>query len=147
MSGERQTSDPFDLQRFVDAQAATYARAESELRRGAKTSHWMWFIFPQLRGLGQSATSLKYGIASLDEARAYLAHPVLGPRLIHVTQLVLAAGKADAADIFPYPDDLKFHSSMTLFAQVAPAGSVFAAALEKFHGGEPDAKTLRLLDK
>jgi uncharacterized protein (DUF1810 family) len=105
----------------------------------------MWYIFPQLRGLGQSLMSQKYGIASLAEARAYLAHPLLGPRLIECTTLVLDANAASAAAIFPYPDDLKFHSSMTLFAQAGAEADVFSAALEKYFGGEPDRETLRLL--
>ena len=143
--GGEQMPDPFDLQRFVEAQSGTYERALSELRRGAKRSHWMWYIFPQLRGLGQSLMSHRYGIASLDEARAYLAHPLLGPRLIECTELALNADAASAAAIFPYPDGLKFHSSMTLFAQARPEPDVFGAALEKYYGGEPDRETLRLL--
>ena len=145
--GAQQVPDPFDLQRFVDAQSGAYERALSELRRGAKRSHWMWYIFPQLRGLGQSATSYKYGIASLDEARAYLAHPLLGPRLIECTKLVLEADTALAAAIFPYPDDLKFRSSMTLFAQARPEPALFHAVLEKYFNGEPDSETLRLLKR
>src|SRR5208282_1832203 len=102
---------------------------------------------PQLRGLGQSAMSQEYGIASLEEARAYLAHPVLGPRLIECTQAALDAGKASASAIFPYPDDLKFHSSMTLFAQAAPGQNAFSVALQRYYGGEPDRETLRLLGR
>jgi uncharacterized protein (DUF1810 family) len=143
--GRQQVPDPFDLQRFVEAQSSTYARALSELRQGAKRSHWMWYIFPQLRGLGQSAMSHKYGIASMEEAHAYLAHPLLGPRLIECTELALNANAASAAAIFPFPDDLKFHSSMTLFAQAGTEARVFSAALEKYYGGEPDRETLRLL--
>jgi uncharacterized protein (DUF1810 family) len=142
---DRQGLDPFNLQRFVEAQRGAYARALAELGQGTKHSHWMWFIFPQLRGLGQSPTSQKYGIASKDEARAYLAHPVLGPRLIACTQLALDADKASANEIFAFPDDLKFRSSMTLFAQVAQEPDVFSAALQKYYGGEPDRETLRLL--
>jgi uncharacterized protein (DUF1810 family) len=138
-------SDPFDLERFVEAQRGSYSRAAAELRQGAKQSHWMWYIFPQLRGLGQSAMAQSYGIGSEDEARAYLAHAVLGPRLTECTQLALDANKASAAAIFPYPDDLKFRSSMTLFARVAAGPNVFEAALEKYYGGEPDPETLRLL--
>ncbi len=107
----------------------------------------MWYVFPQLRGLGYSAVAQKYGIASMDEASAYLHHPVLGPRLVECTQLVLNAVKASAAEIFPYPDDLKFRSCMTLFAQVADAPDVFSAALAKYHGGAPDPETLRLLGR
>jgi uncharacterized protein (DUF1810 family) len=137
--------DPFDLQRFIDAQQGSYERAAAELRQGAKQGHWMWYIFPQLRGLGHSAMSQKYGIASKGEARAYLAHPTLGARLIECTQLALDANTASAAELFPYPDDLKFRSSMTLFAASAPEPNVFSAALQKYFGGEPDKKTLRLL--
>ncbi len=137
--------DPFDLQRFVEAQRSSYTRAAAELRQGAKRSHWMWYIFPQLRGLGHSPMSQRYGIVSLDEARAYLDHPILGPRLIECTELALNAGSASAAQIFPYPDDLKFRSSMTLFAQVQPEPNIFSAALQKYCGGEPDRETLRLL--
>ncbi len=139
--------DLFDLQRFVEAQRSAYGRTLSELRQGAKQSHWMWYIFPQLRGLGQSPMSQRYGIASLEEARAYLAHPALGPRLIECTKAALDAGKASASGIFPYPDDLKFHSSMTLFAQAASGPNVFSAALQKYFGGELDGETLRLLQR
>jgi len=107
----------------------------------------MWYIFPQLRGLGYSPMAHKYGIASKDEASAYLLHPVLGPRLIECTGLVLNASKASAAEIFPYPDDLKFRSCMTLFAEVANAPDVFSAALRKYHAGAPDLETLRLLKR
>jgi uncharacterized protein (DUF1810 family) len=138
-------TDNFDLARFVGAQRGTYAQAMAELHQGVKRSHWMWYIFPQLRGLGQSATAQRYGIASLDEARAYVANPVLGPRLIECTQLALDANKASASEIFPYPDDLKFRSSMTLFAQAAPRLNVFSVALQKYYGGAPDQETLRLL--
>ncbi|MGO9484210.1 MAG: DUF1810 domain-containing protein [Rhodomicrobium sp.] len=141
----RQSPDPFDLERFVEAHRGTYERAVAELRQGAKQSHWMWYIFPQLRGLGRSPLAQKYGIASADEARAYAAHPVLGPRLIECTQLTLDANKASASEIFPYPDELKFHSCMTLFALVAPEPRVFTAALHKYCGGAPDPETLRLL--
>ena len=105
----------------------------------------MWYIFPQLRGLGRSPLAQKYGIASADEARAYLAHPILGPRLTECTQLAFDANKASVAAIFPYPDDLKFRSCMTLFAQVAPEPGAFTAALRKHCGGEADPETLRLL--
>jgi uncharacterized protein (DUF1810 family) len=141
----RQQPDPFDLERFVDAQEGTYTRAVAELRQGEKRSHWMWYIFPQLRGLGRSPLAQKYGIASADEARAYLAHPVLGPRLAECTGLALGADKASASALFPYPDDLKFRSCMTLFAGVAAEPGTFTAALEKYCGGEPDPETLRLL--
>ena len=141
-----EAADPFDLQRFVDAQDGAYGRALAELHHGAKRSHWMWYIFPQLRGLGRSVTAQKYGIASIEEARAYLEHPILGPRLIECTEAALAADKASGAAIFPFPDDLKFRSCMTLFAQVAEAPAVFTEALQKYCGGEPDRETLRLLE-
>jgi uncharacterized protein (DUF1810 family) len=140
-----QAPDPSGLERFAAAQEATYTRAVAELRQGEKQSHWMWYIFPQMRGLGRSPLAQRYGIASAAEARAYLAHPVLGPRLLECTQLALDANKASASDIFPFPDDLKFRSCMTLFAQVAAKPSVFTAALQKYCGGEPDPETLRLL--
>jgi uncharacterized protein (DUF1810 family) len=138
-------TDTFDLERFVEAHRGSIEQALSELRQGAKQSHWMWYIFPQLKGLGQSAMANRYAIESLDEARAYLAHPVLGPRLIECTQLALDANTASAGAIFPYPDDLKFRSSMTLFAEAGPELDVFSAALQKYYGGEPDPETLRRL--
>ncbi len=121
-------TDTFDLKRFAEAQRGAYDRALSELRQGAKQSHWMWYIFPQFRGLGQSAMAYRYGIASLDEARAYLSHPVLGPRLIACTKLALDADKASASAIFPSPDDLKFRSCMTLFASGTGAGYLLRRA-------------------
>ncbi len=138
-------ADPFNLQRFVEAQRDSYAQALAELRQGRKRSHWIWYIFPQLRGLGQSAMSHRYGITSEDEAVAYLAHPILAPRLIECTELVLKATKPAIGDIFPYPDDLKFHSSITLFAQVQAEPNVFNAAIQKYFNGEPNRESLRLL--
>jgi uncharacterized protein (DUF1810 family) len=133
-----------DLQRFVAAQDGVYAQALAELRRGAKRSHWMWFIFPQIAGLGQSAMARAYAIASADEARAYLAHPVLGPRLIEATGAVTtAAGSAEA--ILGGIDAVKLRSSMTLFAAVADDPTPYRAALERFFGGEDDPATLGLL--
>jgi uncharacterized protein (DUF1810 family) len=144
MSNDHQ--DPFGLERFVEAQKGAYERAHFELRQGEKHSHWMWYVFPQMRGLGRTPMSQRYGISSREEARAYLAHPILGPRLIECAKLALDAGKEAAASIFPYPDDLKFRSSMTLFAEVAGGEPpVFNAALEKFWGGERDPETLQLL--
>ncbi len=138
-------SDPFDLQRFVDAQNPVYEQACAELRSGQKRGHWIWFVFPQLRGLGSSAMATAFGISSRREAEAYLAHPVLGPRLRECTRLVnLVEGRA-IAQILGYPDDLKFRSSMTLFANVAPDGQIFKDALEKYFGGEPDPLTLERL--
>jgi uncharacterized protein (DUF1810 family) len=140
-------NDPFDLERFVEAQASVYDAASDELHDGRKHSHWMWFIFPQMKGLGSSPMSQRYGIASLGEAHAYLAHPVLGPRLMEVTRLMLAARGGTPHDILGSPDDMKFHSSMTLFAQAAGAGSIYAEALDKLCGGKPDERTLALLSK
>jgi uncharacterized protein (DUF1810 family) len=137
-------TDPFDLERFVDAQAPVYARVLSELRRGRKQSHWMWFIFPQFAGLGLSAMAQRFALSSREEAVAYLGHKVLGQRLLECTVLVNAVEGRTIHDIFGSPDDLKFHSSMTLFAAVSPEPE-FAEALAKFYGGTPDRKTLALL--
>jgi uncharacterized protein (DUF1810 family) len=139
-------ADPFQLQRFVDAQAPVFETVCAELCAGRKASHWMWFVFPQLRGLGRSAMASAYGIASLDEARAYLAHPILGPRLRQCTQRVLDVDGRDAHALFGSPDDLKFCSCMSLFAHAAGGRSVFVAALDRFFDGRPDPATLRLLD-
>ena len=136
--------DPFDLRRFVDAQAPVYAQACAELAAGRKASHWMWFVFPQLKGLGRSATAQRYGIGSIAEARAYWAHPLLGPRLKQCTELVLAVDGRSANDLFGPPDDLKFRSCMTLFAQ-ATGEPVFGRALEKYFAADPDPATLALL--
>ena len=137
--------DPYDLQRFVEAQAHVYDDVLDELLAGRKTSHWMWFVFPQLRGLGHSATAERYGIASLDEARAYLAHPLLGPRLRACTRLVLGAQGRSVHAIFGTPDDFKFRSCMTLFGFASPDEDVFDEALGRYFGGEPDPRTLALL--
>lgn len=137
-------SDPFDLARFVDAQAPVYTRVVSELRQGRKQSHWMWFIFPQIAGLGLSAMAQRYAVSSREEAVAYLGHDVLGPRLRECTALVDAVEGRTIHDILGSPDDLKFHSSMTLFAAVSPEPE-FAAAIAKFYGGTPDRRTLELL--
>lgn len=136
--------DRFDLQRFVDAQASVYAQVRAELAAGRKASHWMWFVFPQLRGLGRSATAQHYGLASAAEARAYWAHPLLGRRLAECTELVLAVDGRSAHEIFGSPDDLKFRSAMTLFAQ-ATGAPLFARALLKYFDGRPDPRTLDLL--
>ncbi len=141
----RDADDPFDLSRFVEAQASVYARVLDELREGRKTSHWIWFIFPQLAALGQSATAKHYGIRSKDEAAAYLAHPMLGPRLRECTGLVNQIGGSTAHDIFGYPDDLKFRSSMTLFAAATQDNAIFNEALAKFYGGVGDPLTLERL--
>ena len=137
----------FDLERFVRAQAAVFAAALDELQAGRKRSHWMWFVFPQLRGLGRSAMAEFYGIGSLDEARAYLAHPLLGPRLVSCTRTVLALEGRSLPTIFGSPDDLKFRSSMTLFARAAEAGdNPFQEALDRFCDGRGDERTLALLE-
>jgi uncharacterized protein (DUF1810 family) len=139
-------TDPFDLQRFVTAQALTFEAALAELQAGRKRSHWMWFVFPQMRGLGLSATAQLYGIGSLAEARAYLAHPLLGPRLASATTAVLAVEDRSLSAIFGAPDDMKFRSSMTLFARAAgPSQTVFQDALARYCDGRPDARTLALL--
>jgi len=139
--------DPFNLNRFTSAQAEVYADALAELRSGRKRTHWMWFIFPQIEGLGQSATTQFYAIKSLDEARQYLAHPVLGARLLECAEAVYAIQGRSISEIFDFPDDLKLKSCMTLFACIAGPGSVFARLLDKyFHGGR-DEKTLHLLEE
>ena len=139
------SDDPFDLHRFLDAQSDDYDRALSELLRGQKVSHWMWYIFPQLDGLGMSLISRKYSIKSLDEAKAYLAHPILGARLVKCTEAVLHTRGKSVSAIFGYPDDLKFHSSATLFAYVSPSDSVFHRALAQCFDGKRDSQTMRLL--
>jgi uncharacterized protein (DUF1810 family) len=138
-------NDPHDLQRFVDAQDAVYDRVLAELRAGRKTSHWMWFVFPQIAGLGNSSMAQRFAIASLEEARAYLAHEVLGPRLRECTQLLMNIRGETIGRILGYPDDLKFRSCMTLFAKVAGSPEPFDDALEKFFDGERDPKTLERL--
>ena len=136
--------DPFDLGRFISAQAGVYDRVLAEIRSGQKRTHWMWFIFPQIDGLGHSATSKHYAIKSIEEARAYLNHPVLGPRLLACAEAALAVEGRKVSDIFGYPDDVKLRSSMTLFASVADPGSVFDRVLAKYFQGERDARTLQL---
>lgn len=139
--------DPFDLKRFVDAQAAVYGNVVGELRDGRKRSHWMWFVFPQLRGLGGSPTAVHYGISSLDEARAYLGHALLGPRLRECTRLVTGVQGRSAAQIFGSPDDLKLCSSMTLFAHATEDDADFVAVLEKYYDGRQDELTLKRLGR
>ena len=134
--------DPFQLQRFVAAQDGVFDRVREELRAGRKRSHWMWFIFPQIAGLGVSPMAQFYALASLDEARAYLAHPLLGPRLRECAELVLRVEGRSLLDIFGDPDRMKFRSSMTLFERAAPLEPVFAAALDKYCGGLRDPATL-----
>lgn len=138
-------SDPYDLQRFVDAQAPVYQTVCAELRSGRKRSHWIWFIFPQIAGLGHSAMAQRYAITSLDEAKAYLAHPMLGPRLRECARLVADIDGSAIDQIFWHPDDMKFHSSMTLFAHASEDNAVFVECLDKYFGGRPDEATLARL--
>ncbi len=136
------SGDPYDLARFVAAQDPVYARVTAELAAGRKSSHWMWFVFPQLEGLGGSAMAQRYAICSLEEAAAYLAHPVLGPRLKECVRLVNTVDGRSARDIFGHPDDLKLRSSMTLFAATAPQEPLFTRALQKYFAGAADPLTL-----
>jgi uncharacterized protein (DUF1810 family) len=148
MSGERsmaRNADPYDLNRFVLAQEDNYQQALSELESGRKRSHWMWYIFPQLDGLGSSSLSKLYSIKSHDEARAYLEHPVLGRRLVECAEAILAVDGKSATTILGSPDDMKLKSCATLFAHVSASGSVFERILDKFYGGERDDATVRLL--
>lgn len=137
-------ADPFDLQRFVDAQHGSYRQALDEIHDGRKQTHWMWFVFPQLRGLGTSSMSQKYAISGPAEARAYLGHPLLGPRLMACFEAVLAAPESAGA-MFGSPDDSKLRSCATLFAAIAPAEPVFRELLVRKFGGDPDQRTLQLL--
>jgi uncharacterized protein (DUF1810 family) len=139
--------DPYDLQRFVAAQNAghTYDRAVEELRRGRKTSHWMWFVFPQIAGLGESATSRRYAISSLEEAIAYLRHPVLGPRLRECATIVAGSATRTAPELFGDIDAMKLRSSMTLFLRADPAEPAFQRVLDRYFDGRPDSATDRLL--
>jgi uncharacterized protein (DUF1810 family) len=132
----------FDLDRFVTAQQDVYDAALGELRAGRKRTHWMWFVFPQIAGLGASATARRYAIASPAEARAYLADPVLGPRLVECTSALLAVEGRTAEEILGYPDDLKLRSSMTLFGRAAPEIELFQDVLERYYDGKPDPQTL-----
>jgi uncharacterized protein (DUF1810 family) len=139
------TDDPHDLQRFVDAQARVYDTVIDELTDGRKRSHWIWFVFPQIQGLGSSPTAARFGIASTDEARAYLAHELLGPRLRECARLVSQIDGRSIEEIFGWPDYLKVRSSMTLFARSTDDNGDFLAVLEKFYGGEEDPATLAML--
>jgi uncharacterized protein (DUF1810 family) len=141
------SGDSFDLERFVTAQAPVFETVLAELRAGRKRSHWMWFVFPQLRGLGQSETARFYGIASIEEARAYLAHPLLGPRLDFCTRIVLGSEGPSLHAIFGSPDDMKFRSCMTLFLLATDdQANPFGEALDRWCGGRPDERTLALAD-
>src|SRR6185437_12534275 len=136
--------DPYNLDRFADAQRGVYEQACAELRRGRKTGHWMWFIFPQIAGLGFSATSQHYAIQSLDEARAYLEHPVLGPRLREICGIVSGVDQKTAHEIFGSPDDMKLRSSMTLFVHAAQDHAIFSEVIRKYFGGVEDERTVEL---
>ncbi len=140
-------NDPYNLNRFLAAQEKTYETALAELRRGSKETHWMWFIFPQIAGLGRSPTSEYYSIKSGDEARQYLHHPVLGPRLLECAGALLAVQERSASEIFGFPDDLKLKSSMTLFASVAESEPAFGRVLDKYFDGQRDQRTLDLLGR
>lgn len=147
MTDDRSGRDPHDLARFLSAQAADFERALAEIRGGQKRTHWMWYIFPQLAGLGSSATARHYAIKSLDEARAYLAHPVLGQRLRRCCEALLGVQDRSAHEIFGTPDDLKLRSSMTLFARAADCESLFERVLDRYFQGQADPKTLELLGR
>lgn len=138
-------ADQYDLRRFVDAQELVYDTVLEELRNGRKRSHWIWFVFPQLQGLGHSPTAVRFGISSLDEARAYLAHPVLGPRLRECARLIGVIEGRSVDDIFGWPDNLKVRSSMTLFTRATDDNAEFRAVLDKFYNGEDDPATVELL--
>lgn len=140
-----ETTDPYNLARFLAAQRRQFETACGELRGGRKRSHWMWFVFPQIQGLGYSEMARHYAISGLPEARAYLDHEVLGPRLRLVTDLVNAIERRPIREIFGDPDDLKFHSSVTLFARATPENEVFEKALRKYFGGKPDQATVKIL--
>lgn len=140
-------NDSFDLSRFTSAQKNSYGNALTELRNGRKRTHWMWYIFPQIDGLGHSPTAKHYAIKSLEEARQYLNHRVLGPRLLECAEAVLAVEGQSASEIFGYPDNLKLRSSMTLFTYISAPDSVFSRVLDKYFNGEQDMLTLQILDK
>lgn len=137
----------YDLDRFVKAQAYDYDAALREIRSGRKRSHWMWYIFPQLQGLGFSSTAQYYGIRDLEEAKAYIAHPVLGPRLKEISEALLGLDTCDPSAVMGYPDDLKLRSCMTLFELAAPEQPVFGHVLEKYYAGRRDSRTLELMKR
>ena len=138
-------ADPYDLSRFLEAHEHSYEQALTELRSGRKRSHWMWWVFPQLEGLGSSPISQRFAIRSQADAEAYLKHPVLGPRLLESASAVLAIEGRSALEVFGFPDEMKLRSCATLFAQVSPPGSVFEQLLQKYFEGQPDERTLQLL--
>jgi uncharacterized protein (DUF1810 family) len=137
--------DPYDLKRFVDAQEMSYQHAIAELHDGQKRTHWMWYVFPQFEGLGTSHTSKRFAIKSIEEANAYLAHPLLGPRLLECCEAIVELEGQSANEIFGIPDDLKLRSCVTLFAQVCSGGSIFQQVLDKYFDGKPDEQTLNLV--
>lgn len=139
--------NPYNLQRFTDAQQTDYDIALAEIKKGKKRSHWMWYIFPQIQGLGFSETSKYYAIQNKEEAMAYMRHPVLGSRLIAICQVLLQLAEKNAGNIFGYPDDMKLKSSMTLFASLPNADAVFQAVLNKFFNGKKDEKTMQILEQ
>ena len=147
MANATGAEDRFDLNRFVQAQEEIYPRALAEIRRGRKRSHWMWFIFPQIDGLGSSSTARFYAIKSKDEAKAYLNHPLLGKRLLECAEALLQVKGKSAGEIFGYPDDLKLRSSITLFASVSESDFIFSRVLDQYYGGQPDPQTLELLER
>jgi uncharacterized protein (DUF1810 family) len=140
-------SSAFDLQRFVDAQDPVYPQVLQELRAARKRTHWMWFVFPQLAALGMSSMARHYGLSGMAEARAYLAHPVLGLRLRECCEALLANGASDPHAVFGSPDDLKLRSCLTLFAAADPGEALFVKVLDRYYGGEPDARTIALLGR
>jgi uncharacterized protein (DUF1810 family) len=144
-NNSREANDPYDLSRFLRAQDVDYERAVVEIKSGQKRSHWMWYIFPQIDGLGVSSLSKRYSLKSLDEARAFLQHPILGPRLLACAEAVASVEGRSATEIFGSPDDLKLRSCATLFACVSSPGSVFDRLLAKYYRGRRDGKTLQLL--
>jgi uncharacterized protein (DUF1810 family) len=145
LKSSNDSDDPYDLSRFVRAQEADYEGARAELMRGRKQTHWMWYIFPQINGLAFSAMSKRYAIKSIEETRAYLAHPILGPRLLECAEALMRVEGRSAREILGSPDDLKLRSCATLFASVLPPDSVFERLLQKYFRGEPDLKTLEIL--
>lgn len=137
----------YDLSRFLEAQKNSYDTALREIRAGRKRSHWMWYIFPQIRGLGYSAMAQHYAIRDLGEAREYVQHPVLGPRLIEISEALLSLDESDPRRVMGSPDDLKLRSCMTLFQSATPDQPVFGKVLDKFYGGQPDGRTLEILSR
>jgi uncharacterized protein (DUF1810 family) len=141
------SNDPWNLARFIGAQQGDYEQALEEIRAGRKRTHWMWYVFPQFTGLGNSPTSIEYAIKSRDEAAAYLAHPILGPRLVECAQAVLRVEGRSAHEIFGSPDDMKLRSSATLFSSVSPEGSAFHQIIDKYFAGRLDERTIVLLNR